>query len=180
MLATILLVAATQVTTHGSMTAHASQPAAVVRHYTRHELHELHIEHLQYLHWLHAQKVAASRRSYSTPRAQVTVVRTSPGVFSCSGLETLWRAAGGNPASAFLAAEIAMAESGGQSWAVSPTDDYGLWQINSSHGALATLDPYGNARAAIIISDNGRSWAPWTTYVSGAYIGRCLRRCRLA
>jgi hypothetical protein len=48
-----------------------------------------------------------------------------------------------------------------------------LWQINGSHGSLASLNPIANARAAVIISGNGSNWSPWTTYVSGAYIGRC-------
>ena len=72
-----------------------------------------------------------------------------------------------------MAAEIAMAESGGNPNAISPTDDYGLWQINASNGALATLNPYENARSAIILSDDGTNWDPWTTYTSGAYSGRC-------
>jgi LysM repeat protein len=95
------------------------------------------------------------------------------GTLNCSGLEQLWDAAGGNPADAFIAAEIAMAESGGDQYALSPTDDYGYWQINVSNGSLATFDAYGNARAAIIISNNGTDWNPWTTYTSGAYVGRC-------
>jgi LysM repeat protein len=95
------------------------------------------------------------------------------GTLSCSGLETLWDAAGGNPHDAFIAAEIAMAESGGNQYAVSPTDDYGYWQINASHGSLATFNALGNAKAAIIISNDGTDWNPWTTYTSGAYIGRC-------
>ncbi|HEX3958392.1 MAG TPA: transglycosylase SLT domain-containing protein [Trebonia sp.] len=95
------------------------------------------------------------------------------GTYSCSALEILWDAAGGNPGSAFMAAEIARAESGGNPNAISPTDDYGLWQINASNGALATLDPFKNAKSAIILSDDGRNWAPWTTYTSGAYAGRC-------
>ena len=33
-----------------------------------------------------------------------------------------------------MAAEIAMAESGGRQYALSPTNDYGYWQINGSHG----------------------------------------------
>ena len=53
------------------------------------------------------------------------------GTLSCSGLEQLWTSAGGNPADAFMAAEIAMAESGGNQYALSPTDDYGYWQINA-------------------------------------------------
>jgi LysM repeat protein len=96
-----------------------------------------------------------------------------PGTYSCSDLEQLWDAAGGNPGSAFMAAEIAMAESGGNPNAISPTNDYGLWQINASNGALATLDPFKNAKSAIILSGDGHDWDPWTTYTSGAYSGRC-------
>jgi len=83
-------------------------------------------------------------------------------------------AAGGSRAEAFMAAEIAMAESGGNQYALSPTDDYGYWQINVSHGpSMATFNPIGNAKAAIAISDDGRDWNAWTTYTSGAYAGRC-------
>jgi len=95
------------------------------------------------------------------------------GTLGCSGLERLWEAAGGSPAHAFIAAEIAMAESGGNQYAHSPTNDFGYWQINGSNGALATYDAFGNARAAIILSQNGTDWGPWTTYTSGAYAGRC-------
>ena len=96
------------------------------------------------------------------------------GNLSCSGLETLWTAAGGRKAAAFMAAEIAMAESGGRQYAHSPTNDYGYWQINGGHGpAMATYNPIGNAKAAIAISSNGTNWRPWTTYVTGAYRGRC-------
>lgn len=95
------------------------------------------------------------------------------GSLGCPGLEQLWKAAGGNPADAFMAAEIAMAESGGNQYALSPTDDYGYWQINASNGALATFSAYGNARAAVILSQDGTNWNPWTTYTSGAYSGRC-------
>jgi hypothetical protein len=95
------------------------------------------------------------------------------GTLGCSGLEELWKSAGGNPADAFTAAEIAMAESGGNQYALSPTDDYGYWQINASNGALATFNAYGNARSAIILSDDGTNWDPWTTYRTGAYEGRC-------
>ena len=95
------------------------------------------------------------------------------GTLSCSGLEQLWDSAGGNPGDAFMAAEIAMAESGGNQYALSPTDDYGYWQINASNGSLATFNAYGNARSAIILSQDGTNWSPWTTYTSGAYAGRC-------
>ena len=141
---------------------------------SRHHLHELHLAHLRHLAYL-----AQLRRHELWQRQHPVSVRvvsrySSPGVYSCQGLETLWDAAGGNPGNAFLAAEIAKAESGGRSWAISPTDDYGLWQINASHGYLATLDPAGNARAAVLISGNGADWSAWTTYVTGAYAGLCL------
>lgn len=98
---------------------------------------------------------------------------THAGMYSCGGLEHLWNSAGGNPADAVTAASIAMAESGGNPNAISPTSDYGLWQINTSNGSLATLNPYSNARSAITLSRNGTNWYPWTTYTSGAYAGRC-------
>jgi len=95
------------------------------------------------------------------------------GNLGCSGLEQLWDDAGGNRADAFMAAEIAMAESGGRQYALSPTDDYGYWQINISNGALATFDAYRNARSAIILSDDGTNWDAWTTYTEGRYEGKC-------
>jgi LysM repeat protein len=97
----------------------------------------------------------------------------SQGTYSCSGLEQIWEQAGGNPADAFMAAEIAMAESGGNANAISPTADYGLWQINASNGSLATLNPFQNAQSAVALSDNGINWGPWTTYTSGEYYGKC-------
>src|SRR5262249_10876020 len=95
------------------------------------------------------------------------------GTLSCSGLEQLWDAAGGNPSHAFMAAEIAMAESGGNQYAHSPTDDFGDWQINASNRALATHSALGNAKSAIILPGNGTNWSPWTTYTAGLYVGRC-------
>jgi LysM repeat protein len=119
----------------------------------------------------------ANAASYAPKHAKSATLTSSAvpsGTLGCAGLEQLWEDAGGSLAEAFTAAEIAMAESGGSQYALSPTDDYGYWQINGSHGpALATLDAYGNARAAIIISDDGTDWDPWTTYVTGAYEGRC-------
>ncbi len=121
--------------------------------------------------------------TWYTPRhaktaAQTAVLTTATsslsGTLGCSGLEALWEAVGGSHAEAFTAAEIAVAESGGQQYALSPTNDYGYWQINGSHGpAEATFNPIGNVKAAIAISGDGTDWGAWTTYVSGAYEGRC-------
>jgi LysM repeat protein len=116
------------------------------------------------------------RHAQATAQTPVLTTATSSlsGTLGCSGLEALWEAAGGSRAEAFTAAEIAMAESGGQQYALSPTNDYGYWQINGSHGpAEATFNPSGNAEAAIAISSDGTDWGAWTTYVSGAYEGRC-------
>ncbi len=118
----------------------------------------------------------ATTASYTAKHAKTTVLTSSTslsGTLGCSGLEELWEDAGGSHAEAFTAAEIAMAESGGRQYALSPTDDYGYWQINAVHGAEATFNAMGNAKAAVAISDNGHDWDPWTTYVTGAFEGRC-------
>jgi LysM repeat protein len=118
---------------------------------------------------------SSSSTSSSTPSTDTSSSTGLSGTLGCSGLEGLWEAAGGSPGEAFMAAEIAMAESGGQQYAVSPSDDYGYWQINmpSWGPGLATFDPIGNAKAAIQISQDGSNWSPWTTYVTGAYEGQC-------
>jgi hypothetical protein len=99
------------------------------------------------------------------------------GTLSCSGLEALWESAGGSRDEAFMAAEIATAESGGHQYATDDdgngTVDRGYWQINSIWGAESTYDPAGNARAAVLISDHGTNWTPWVTYNTGAYQGQC-------
>jgi LysM repeat protein len=105
-----------------------------------------------------------------------TVLTTSAslsGTLSCPGLEELWEQAGGSDAQAVMAASIAMAESSGQQFATGAAGERGYWQINPDHGSLSTYDPLGNAKAAVIISDDGADWTPWTTFTSGAYLGRC-------
>jgi Tfp pilus assembly protein FimV len=109
-------------------------------------------------------------------QAQASVLSARPelgGTLGCPGLEELWEDAGGSPGEAVMAASIAMAESSGQQYATGTVGERGYWQINPNHGALSTYDPLGNAKAAVIISDDGTNWTPWTTYTSGAYIGRC-------
>lgn len=115
----------------------------------------------------HSAPTSSSHRSASSGSTSLS------GTLGCSGLERLWEDAGGNPGDAVTAASIAMAESGGNQYALSPTNDYGYWQINASNGALATFNAYGNARAAVTLSGNGSNWSAWTTYTSGAYAGRC-------
>jgi hypothetical protein len=161
---------------HSAHLAHVAHEAQAAE--TAHLAHIAHLAHLAQAasragaaHAAHLAHLAHLRSGGSVHT--VSSVSSSHGVYSCSGLETLWRNAGGSSGEAFTAAEIAMAESGGNPNAISPTDDFGLWQINGSHGSMATLDPLGNARAAVSISNGGSSWGAWTTYTSGAYSGRC-------
>ena len=120
------------------------------------------------------QHSTSQSTGHSTSGGTAEVLQTaSQGMYSCSSLEQLWEQAGGSSADALMAAKIAMAESGGNPNAISPTADYGLWQINASNGALATLNPAQNAKSAITLSADGTNWGPWTTYTSGAYSGKC-------
>lgn len=81
----------------------------------------------------------------------------------------VWESNGGSKRTVILAVAVSMAESGLRTDAISPSSDYGLWQINSSNfasqGLTATtaLEANPNARAAIRMSANGDNWAPWCT-----------------
>ena len=81
--------------------------------------------------------------------------------YGYSSIERLWMAAGGSWATASRAACIASHESGGNPDAISPTNDYGLFQIHD--GGYAMLNPYANARRAVAMSDGGLNWSAWTT-----------------
>ena len=116
---------------------------------------------------------AAKHAKSNPPATTLTSSSVPSGTLGCSGLEELWEDAGGSSGEATMAASIAMAESGGNQYALSPTNDYGYWQINGSWGPLATYNAIGNAKAAVHISADGTNWSPWTTYTSGAYYGRC-------
>jgi Lysozyme like domain/LysM domain len=116
----------------------------------------------------------AAQSAVPPPSASSATVTGAHGIYSCAALESLWEQAGGPAGEAEMAASVAMAESGGNPDAVSPTADYGLWQINEpAHPGQATLDPAGNARAAVAISSGGTNWEPWVTYQTGAYRGKC-------
>jgi LysM repeat protein len=115
---------------------------------------------------------AAGTGSHAAVSTAATTTNLS-GTLSCGGLEALWVKAGGSSSVEVTAASIAMAESGGNQFATGTVGERGYWQINPVNGSLSTYDPYGNARAAVIMSGNGSNWSPWTTYTSGAYAGRC-------
>jgi Lysozyme like domain len=172
----VLLISAFSLATAIGQPAHAatvSAPAITVTAVVKPLVispEQRHLDHLAHLAHL------AHLKDAGDPSQVVLTSSTSGigGTLSCSGLENLWETAGGAHADAFMAAEIAMAESGGNQYALSPTDDYGYWQINASHGpAMATFNAMGNARAAIAISDDGTDWEAWTTYTAGLYEGRC-------
>jgi hypothetical protein len=122
-----------------------------------------------------ANDIAAATHAASGGTATLTAAHG--GTLNCAGLERLWESAGGSPGEAFTAAEIAMAESGGRQYATNTnggrSTDRGYWQVNSVHGAQSTYDAYGNARAAVQISGDGRDWSPWVTWQTGAYQGQC-------
>lgn len=84
-----------------------------------------------------------------------------------------WEHNGGHADAVVDAVAVVLAESGGRTDAVSPSADYGLWQINQIHlrelgyTEQQLFDPNNNAWAAIQISGNGTNWGPWCT----AWIG---------
>lgn len=153
---------------------HALLYVVALQNLDRHALHARHVAHMERLHTEH---LAHERRlQHANTVVRLSEPRSAPhGTLGCSGLETLWIDAGGSHGSAFIAAEIAMAESGGNQYATGAAGEEGYWQINPVNAGLATYNPIGNARSAIILSRDGKNWTPWTTYISGAYIGRCLR-----
>jgi LysM repeat protein len=120
---------------------------------------------------------SASTTAHTPKHRKPTTVLTSStslsGTLSCGALEELWEQGGGTHAEAFMAAEIAMAESSGEQFATGSVGERGYWQINPDHGSLSTYNPLGNAEAAVAISADGTNWTPWTTFTSGAYLGRC-------
>lgn len=81
----------------------------------------------------------------------------------------VWEVNGGDKAKVVLAVAVSTAESGRDTTAISPSSDYGLWQINSANfgwlglTASTALQANPNARAAIRMSGNGTNWAPWCT-----------------
>lgn len=107
---------------------------------------------------------------------KVPVVNTLSN-YSCSALESLWENAGGPASAAFVAAEVARAESAGNPTAVdndsNGSADYGLWQINSINGGgPGSFNPSTNASQAVGLYDQ-YGFKPWVTYNSGTEVGKC-------
>jgi hypothetical protein len=105
-----------------------------------------------------ARSGSISGSSYAQGSA---VVPGTSVVYSEAGLARLWVAAGGSGGTAWHAACIAEHESSGRTWVVSPTNDWGLWQIHD--GGYSMLNAFANAQRAISMSSNGRDWSQWST-----------------
>jgi hypothetical protein len=83
--------------------------------------------------------------------------------------------AGFPQADAPTASAVGLAESSGRTDAISPTNDYGVMQINrSAHPELFQQyiwnDPAQNMKMAFIVYQQaGNSFRPWSTFKSGRY-----------
>lgn len=82
------------------------------------------------------------------------------------------------------AVAVALAESGGDPAATNKNTngsyDYGLFQINTVHGALLTqgdkFNPLDNAKMAFTVwAGAGNKWTPWSVYKSGVYRAQLLK-----
>ena len=88
-----------------------------------------------------------------------------------------------------IAVAVALAESAGDPKATNHNTngsvDFGLWQINTVHGALLTTGawclPADNAAMAHTVwTRAGGSWTPWATYNSGSYLAHLAAANRAA
>lgn len=98
-----------------------------------------------------------------------------------------WITAGGNTGDqTTIAVAVALAESGGWTTAVSPSADYGVWQINIVHRSQfpnlwpQRFNAVASAKMAKAISGNGMDWGPWCTAWAdpancGHYLGPVLQ-----
>ncbi len=96
-------------------------------------------------------------------RARAVAPAVSGGTYGLTGLESLWRKAGGALGAQSKAACIAMHESRGRQFATGAAGERGYWQINPVNGDLSTYNAYGNARSAVLMSRDGTDWSAWTT-----------------
>jgi hypothetical protein len=97
--------------------------------------------------------------------------------YTFAELEGLWINAGGPAALAATAAAIALAESGGCTSDLNPTDNggtqtsWGLWQIsNGTHGVPGPNWNTGAGNAALAVAKwKASGFSPWGTFNSGKY-----------
>lgn len=103
------------------------------------------------------------------------------GTYTHADLVRLWTVNGGDPTTAGFAADVAMAESSGESNATSNNPDggtnAGLWQLDTkgvgSGYTVAQLQaPDTNCRITIMATRNGRDWREWSDPVVNSLPGR--------
>lgn len=88
---------------------------------------------------------------------------------SPSQIGAVWLRNGGASSHIVVAVAVSLAESGGDTDAISVSNDYGLWQINKINfpaqglNTVTARDPDRNARVAIRMSGNGTNWGAWCT-----------------
>ena len=110
-------------------------------------------------------------------------IPTGMGVLSADQIQQYASNAGFSDADGAVAASVAIAESGGNPDAYNPESaagtqpgqgSYGLWQIyltdHPEYQGVNLYDPQTNANAAFAIFSAAGSFAPWSTYNSGAYL----------
>lgn len=124
--------------------------------------------------WLFAMAALMKGSSSVTPPSNTPTTPPSGQPFTLQQLREL--AASLGFADPQTAAAIAMAESRGYPGAknISAIErSFGLWQINTrahpEFDEVQLLDPTYNARAALVVSQGGTSWTPWSTFINGAY-----------
>jgi hypothetical protein len=97
-----------------------------------------------------------------TPAPTQAAAPPSAGVYSYTGLEQLWLAAGGPSWAEAHAASIATCESGGRVNAFNPSGASGLWQILGQVVAGYIFDPMVNALNAVAkFTASGDTFAQW-------------------
>lgn len=97
-----------------------------------------------------------------------------------SALEKLWTDNGGDPATAVIASQIAMAESGGNAKAQSSNPggpgcvNVGIFQlatpcgVGGGHSISDLEDPNLNTQITIMATNNGINWSEWDDPVANA------------
>jgi hypothetical protein len=128
----------------------------------------------QHLHLTFKSAGGATRAIAAKVSAAVTKASgKATGKLSANQMRGLLYAQGFRGHDLDVAVAIGMAESGGKSVTSKPnsdgTVDRGFMQINSSHGAMSTLDPTGSAAAAFKLYKSRGGFGDWTTFNSGAY-----------
>lgn len=120
----------------------------------------------------------------AAPATENVTTSSAPRGWSCPDpLATTLHDAGFRGTNLREAWAISMRESHGHARAISPTNDYGLFQFNKHAHRDADwwsdkdlLDPAYNASVAYRISEAGRTWYPWDISGKGQHLGRYSSR----